>query len=354
MKFHRLAPVAVALATLPACNMIFPYAPDQLFETQVRAECHFVFACCTAGEADVLATGPTGAAFADLRRFRDEGTCVQERLEEGSLSNELFRAISQAESAGRFTYDANAAKVCGEPLINALNTCDADFVLGDKRPLEPAAECDVEGPEGGDGTASIPGTGKVKNDQECFYDFECAVENSRCLPANAYDEPDTCTTDDDCRNDETCTEGFCIVDPEAIVITDPKICVPPLPEGEDCSQNPDTPFLPSYCEVGTRCMPDKDGDLSCELIRIEGEPCFGGNADCDRGLYCDTTGDEPECAVLKGEGDDCAATTECELGLECDFTREEPSCEAPLVVDVEICNGIQGADDPVYASAAGE
>jgi hypothetical protein len=352
MKFHRLAPVAVALATLPACNMIFPYAPDQVFETQVRAECHFVFSCCTAGEADVLVAGPTGVAFSDLRRFRDEGACVQERLEEGSLSNEILRAINQAESAGRFTYDANTARTCGEPLINALNNCDADFVLGDSRPLETSAECSVEGPEGGDGTAGIPGTGKVKNDQQCFYDFECAVENSRCLGANAYDEPDTCATDDDCGGSEICDGGYCVPEPDAIVITDAKICVPPLLEGDDCSPNPDTPFLPSFCEVGTRCMPDKDGDLSCELIRIEGENCFGGENDCDRGLYCDTTGDEPECAVLKGEGDDCDASLECEVGLTCDFTRNNPSCEAPLPVDVEICNGIQGGEDPVYASAA--
>jgi hypothetical protein len=257
MKFHRLAPVAVALATLPACNMIFPYAPDQLFETQVRAECHFVFACCTAGEADVATAGPTGIAFSDLRRFRDENACIEERLEEGSLSNEIFRALNQAESAGRFTYDATAARTCGEPLINALNSCDADFVLGDKRPLEQSAECDVEGPEGGDGTASFPGQGHVKDGKQCFYDFECETENSRCLGANAFDEPDSCATEDDCRSGETCTNGFCLEEPESIVITDPKICVLPLAETVDCSPDPDRPFLPSFAKSAPAACPTR-------------------------------------------------------------------------------------------------
>jgi len=348
---RRFAPIAMALAAMPACNLMCPYNADQVFETQVRAECHFYFACCTVGEHDIVEAVATGR-FTDLSRFRDEGHCVQERLEEGSEANEIFRAIVQAEQAGRFQYDAAQAQKCGEGLITAMNNCDADFVLGDKGPLEAPTECRID-PEaaGGDGTAIIPGTGKVKTDDPCFFDFECAIPNSRCLPRDflaSVDDFDTCVGDDDCRNGEICDGGLCILDPEAITIHDDKVCVQPFVETEDCSDDPDHPLLPEYCERGTRCLSDADGDQTCELPRLEGDRCFGGN-DCEPGLFCDASGGgNPECAVLKGEGDDCTNDSECELGLTCDLGRNEPSCEADLPVDVQICDGIQGAEDPAY------
>jgi len=352
---RRFAPMAVALAAMPACNLMCPYNADQVFETQVRAECHFFFACCTVGEHDVLLglTGPSGTDFADMQRFRDEGHCVQERLEEGSEVNELFRAIVQAEQAGRFQYDASKTQVCGEGVVSAMNNCDADFILGDKGPLETSLECTID-PEaaGGDGTGGVFGDGKVKSNDPCFFDFECATENSRCLPRtvlDSVDDFDTCVDEDDCRNGEICQDNICILEPDAIVIHDDKICIPPFLEGDDCSEDPDFPNLPSFCEEGTICMVDKDGDRSCEFPRFDGENCFGGNRDCERGLFCDASGNEPECAVLKGEGDDCDDTTQCELGLFCDLGRNEPSCEAQLPIDVQICQGIQGADDPVYS-----
>ena len=316
----------------------------------MRAECHFFFACCTVGEHDVLLGlgGPSGTDFADMQRFRDEGACVQERLEEGGEVNELFRAIVQAEQAGRFQYDAGKAQVCGEGVISAMNNCDSDFMLGDKGLLETSLDPEAAG---GDGTGGTFGTGKVKSNDPCFFDFECATENSHCLSRTVFDSVDdfdSCTTKDDCRNGEVCAEGICILAPEAVVIHDDKICIPPIEETKDCSIDPDLPNLPSYCEAGIICMSDKDGDRSCKLPRIDGENCFGGTTDCERGLFCDRSGAAPECAVLKGEGDDCDDTTRCELGLFCDLARNEPTCEAQLSVDVQICTGIQGADDHVY------
>lgn len=349
---RRFLPISVALAAIPACNLMCPYNADQVFETQVRAECHFYFACCTVGEHDVLEALPLGAGFADMARFRDEGNCVQERLEEGSEANELFRAIVQAEQAGRFQYDVAKSQVCAEGRIAALNNCDADFLLGDKGPLETSEECTID-PEaaGGDGTAGIQGKGTVKSDGGCFFDFECALENSRCLPRtvlDSLDDFDSCAVDDDCRNGEFCDEGLCVLELEEVVIADDKICIPPFLEGDDCSPDDNFPALPSFCEAGARCMPNKDGNLSCELPLRAGDQCFGGTADCERGLFCDNSTSPAECTELKGQGDDCNSSDECELGLFCDLSRNEPSCEAALPVDVQICTGIVGGEDRVY------
>jgi hypothetical protein len=333
---RRFGPIAVALAAMPACNLICPYNADQFFETQVRAECHFYFACCTAGEADVLRE----RGFPDLSQYRDEGTCVQERLEEGGSLNEGARAIVQAEQAGRFQFDYAIAQQCLEGRINAMNNCDADAVIGD------AALTD-EVPEVCEGA---PGLGKVKDLDPCFFEFECEIPGSICAsPLLLIEEPDACAVDDDCRNDELCDNerGICVIDPGAIEIHDDKICISPLLEGDDCAQDPDFPLLPSFCEPGTVCFPDGE-DLTCEFLGLEGDECFI-DGHCERGLYCDLSDDVPgECAELKGEGDECDSSSECDFPLECDFTRDTPSCEAPLPVDVFICNGIQGADDPVY------
>ncbi len=334
---RRFGPIAVALAAMPACNLICPYNADQFFETQIRAECHFFFACCTAGEVDILVDA---GRFPNLSNFRDEATCVQERLEEGGGINLIGRAIVQAEQAGRFRFDYATAQLCLEGNINAMNNCDADRVIGD------AAIND----EVIDACEGVPGEGLVVDGDPCFFDFECQIPGSLCLsPFFLVDDPDPCAIDDDCNNDEICDQeiSFCVPDAGAIEIHDDKICIAPLLEGDDCAPDPDFPLLPSFCEPGTVCFPD-DGDLTCVFLGIDGEECFE-DEHCERGLYCDLSEGSPgECAELKGEGDECDDSSECDFPLQCDFTRNNPSCEAPLPVDVFICNGIQGAEDPVY------
>lgn len=314
LTLRRFLPLGAALALLPGCYLMCPYNADQFFETQVRAECHFWFACCTAAEnLNPAAT----ARFGDLNRFKDEGQCVQERLEEGVDGNVLLRAIVQAEQAGRFKFDAATWQTCQQPLIDALNSCNADFVLGDAAPTEVAEACQ-----------GIPGTGTVAADDACYFDFECATPGSDCIDPALDEEVDPDPEE-----------------PEEILVTQPKKCLPPLKEGDDCSVDPDKPLLPTTCEIGTICFTQSDGDQECEQPHQNGDDC-NSSADCDVGLFCDAG----ECDDLKGEGDACNAEDECELGLICDFTRAEPECEAPLPVIVEICNGVQGAEDPVYAN----
>ncbi len=312
---RRFLPLGVALATLPGCYLFCPYNVDQFVETQIRAECHFWFSCCTAGEhANAAAAG----RFGDLARFKDEGACVQERLEEGTEANDFVLGVQQAESAGRFKFDVAAFQLCQQPAIDALDSCNADFVLGDGGPRVTPDECQ-ELP---------PGTGLVVDGRECFFAYECAIPGSDCLdPAvleafNPDDEPE---------------------DPVRQVITQPKVCIKPIEEGDSCELDEDHPFLPATCEPGTICFFD-DGQQTCELVKQEGDAC-NADSDCDVGLFCN--GDF-ECEALKQDGDACDFDAECDAGLFCDLADANPECTADLPVEVEICNGVNGATDPVY------
>lgn len=328
---RRFAPVAIALAALPACNLMCPSRADQFFETTVRAECHFAFACCTAGEGDILRDVASG--LPNMSQYRDEAHCVEERLEEGSLGNELARGIAQAEAAGRFSFDYGVAQGCAEGRINALNNCDADFILGDKAPLETAEVCET-----------VPGDGLVADGGDCFFDFECQIKGSRCLPPSALEDIAPCAGDDDCASDEFCDNNVCVIDLGAVIIHDEKICIAPRPQGDDCSIDPERPLL-NFCEADLICITETNGDQTCDLPLLEGDDCVV-SSDCERGLFCD--GQPGECTRLKGEGDECFSSQECEIQLFCDTGRNTPTCEAPLPVEVQICNGIQGGDDPKY------
>ncbi len=88
--------------------------------------------------------------------------------------------------------------------------------------------------------------------------------------------------------------------------------------------------------------------MTCERPRGEGDDCLTTDF-CERGLFCEFGGNgQGECTPRFGEGDDCTNDDECEVGLFCDSNRAEPVCTAPLPVEVLICNGIQGGDDPAY------
>jgi len=329
---RRFGPLAVALAVMPSCYLVCPYNPDQFFESQVRAECHFFFACCTAGEADVLAAV---SGIPDLSNFRDEQHCVTERLEEGGGVNATARAFVQAEQGGRFKWNYEVAQRCLEGRINALNNCQADIVIGDEGPLEQPEEC-----------RAAPGVGLVKDGAPCFFEFECEIPGSLCLPPGVLEPADACEADDDCASGEECLDNVCVAEPDKVIIHDDRICIRPLEEGQDCTQDPDLPNLPSFCEPGTICLVDGE-DATCQKPRQEDEDCLASR-ECDVGLFCDLTETPGSCTALKGEGDECNDDEECELGLDCDEGRATPTCEAPLPVDVLICNGIQGADDPDY------
>ena len=316
---RRFLPTAVVVALIPSCNLLCPYNADQFIETQIHAECHFWFACCPAGEHALA----VGAGFPNLGNFRDEGACVSERLEQGSALQDVALAITQAEQAGRFKFDAATMQTCVQPRIDALNSCDADFVLGDGAPAVVPEEC-----------ATLPGEGLVADGDDCFFRFECADKGSDCLPATVFDKIDP--------EDEP-------EQPDEVLISRPTICISPLQDGDDCSIDPDRPLAPTACAPGLICFTDDGGDQQCEPPHEDGDDC-NSSGDCADGFFCDLTEAPPECAELKGDGDNCTADAECERGLACDLADDDPECVPLLPVNVEICNGVQGADDTTYPS----
>ncbi len=320
VSLRRFLPTGVVLALIPGCYLMCPYNADQFVETQIRAECHFWFACCPAGEHALAAA----AGFPNLGNFRDEGACVTERLEEGGFFNDLALAISQAEQGGRFKFDAATFQTCAQPRIDALNACDADFILGDGAPIVVPAECQ-----------GVSGTGLVPDGGDCFFAFECAEKGSDCLPANVLD-----------KDEDRAKEAE---DPDQVLITRPTICIKPLADGDDCSIDPERTLSPTTCEPGLICFTDSDGDQECQAPHGKGDDCNFAS-DCDVGLFCDLGEAPPECAELKQEGDDCIADAECDIGLQCDLADDNPECIALLPVEVEICNGVQGVDDVAYPS----
>jgi hypothetical protein len=310
MAFQTRIALVGMVAAASSCNFFTPYAGDQLGETLVKAECHFVHACCTAGEWD----NPALAGFTPLMVYRSESECVAEETEQGT--NNWFgisgTAIRQAEQAGRFSFDNTTAGLCLQSRIDAANKCDADVVIGDAaEPVDPVL-CDFSRP---------PGEGKVADEGNCYFSWECATKGSQCVRPIDLEDIDNIDEPSD-------------TDP--VIIQSAGVCVPPVQEGDSCEPNEDTPNFFPNCEPGHFCLLDR-GDFTCEALRAEGDDCDGG--DCEPGLYCDR-----ECTALKPDGDNCDFAFECESAV----CNSDDECGGGPV-EVQICNGVQGAADTTYA-----
>src|SRR2546423_15706987 len=117
MRVVLVAAFVVSLAASSSCNALFPFAPDQVCESEVRASCHFAYACCNATERGTFA----GALGVD--GFRNESECINFHLNagDGDCGNSL--SVVDAVSEKRFTYDDALAKQCLQPGLDALNQC---------------------------------------------------------------------------------------------------------------------------------------------------------------------------------------------------------------------------------------
>lgn len=298
-RLSLLAPVAVSvLALAPSCNLLFAFAPDQLCESQIRAICHFAYACCNATERD---------AFIGTSGFRNEGDCVEQLLaEQGSCGNAL--AVHEATQQGRFEYDSALAERCEKPLMDAANSCNADAVLGDA--LKEAEECEGKG-----GGNFAYGQGKVENGDPCFASFECAEPGSICEPA---EDPDG--------------DG-------EILVTRVGTCKAPAKEGEDCSADGSD----GLCEPGTFCDFATEECTAFQLLG-NGEACFDDD-ECESG-FCDDIDFtvQATCSDRLADGEACFEDDDCANGLCDDNANGEFVCTARDDVVVEACNGLQGDD----------
>jgi hypothetical protein len=296
MRRHALAPsLAAALALASSCNFFFPFAPDQVCETEIRAICHFVHACCNASERVV---------FGGLANFRSEGDCVNELLaEQGSCGNAL--AVHEATQQGRFEYDGALAERCQKPRVDALNSCNADAVLGEALEEDPACA--------GLGSGNFAfGTGKVAEDGRCFNAFECAEPGSVCDPL------------EDVEGDGQ------------ILITRVGTCRSPAKEGQDCSADGSD----GLCEPGTFCDFQTEECTAIDLLN-NGEACFA-DGQCESGFCNDVQVNvQPSCDDRLDDGADCLDDNDCDSRI-CD--PNDRVCLAPEAIVVEACNGLQGDD----------
>jgi hypothetical protein len=291
---RRLMLLVALVSLLANCNFFFPFAPDQVCETLIRAQCRFAFNCCNATERQDLLLGFEG--------FRSEGDCINELLEErGVCLNE--RSVQDANNQGRFTYDAALAERCLKPAVDALNACNADFILGDGAG-DIAEECEVEG--------FAFGTGKVAAGEACFENFECADPGSICDPFEN--------------------------DPEAeeFIVTEVGACLAPAKIGEDCGPDGSDGF----CEPGSFC---DFAEEECVALKDNGEDCFI-DAEC-LNEFCNNLVAVPECDDKLDDGEECLENNDCVSDF-CEFNVEdnESFCAQPPDVVVNACQGLQQDD----------
>lgn len=222
MLKRLIFPSLVTAVGLVGCtNTFFPLASDQLFETQLRANCSYAFNCCEAVERSTTAP--------------DEATCVEEGLENGGELSLLGQRAKAAIDAGTATYNAEEAERCMRPFLDAAQQCDPNL-----RNLKTDAACEV-------GIARAFVVGTIKDGKACTDTLECA------------------------------DEGTCVVDAEDNTITVKGKCVAAVGEGADCTE--------SDCKSGLSCTFNaEDSTQTCEKIKLldDGESCFD-DSQCSSG-----------------------------------------------------------------------
>lgn len=302
-RIFLLAPTCALV--LANCNLFFAFAPDQVCETLVRAQCKFAFNCCDATERLVFAGGGAGA-------FRNEGECIQELLEEGGGNCLNSFVVQEAVNQKRFVYDTVLAESCIKPAVDALNNCDAGA-------LDPNALVIPDGCEDIDGLAF--GTGKVADDGRCFATFECATAESACV---VFDEAD--------RELDEETQ---------VLVTAVGKCLPPALRGEDCSESiTDEAGTDGRCEVGTFCEQDGE-DFECAPLLAVDDNCLA-DIECET-VFCNFL-DGSVCAELLDDDDLCLENNDCLSELCALNDDDELVCTAQPLFVVEACNGLQGDD----------
>lgn len=280
--------VALLLAaSAPGCWFVSPTGLDGAVEALTRADCHFAFACCAPAERQSFFP----------RNFRDEGTCAAESLEEGNGANVVVDRAKAVIAAGNGAFEQDRADKCLKPVLDALNTCDADVVLGSGATDDPL----------------------------------CTAEQARGFVKGNLDDGDKCNDDIECADFGVCDRSG----NDADVVTTEGECRAAKEEGDDCL-DPDGGFF--ACFPGTFCTPNAGGDFTCEQLDLkgDGDPC-DVDGECESG----SCSGEAEVFGCFFTGDPCTVATEV-----VDCATPGDSCESTLDsvcasndVSVEVCDG---------------
>jgi len=277
----------VAVGLSAGClNTIFPLAPDQLFETQVRADCSFLFRCCEANERSIVTGGGTSPV--------DEGNCVEQRFEAGGEGALLGQRAKAAVDAGKAEHDGALADECLRPILDQANACDPAFLTP-----KLSAACSV-----GAGRGFV--VGLVKDGDECNDTLECA------------------------------DEGTCVIPEDDTVVTTKGKCFAAVSEGDSCVRGAEGEQEILPCKSGLTCSFNGDGTAECKAVELlaDGESCFDGR-ECESGECI-----EAEVKTCSFSDERCAVDADCEdadLGEICDAGVDDVCGTADI--DVAICNG---------------
>lgn len=279
MLKRLLFPSLVTAVGLVGCtNTFFPLASDQLFETQLRANCSYAFNCCEAVERSSF-----GFSSAP-----DEGTCVEEGLETGGQLSLLGQRAKAAIDAGKATYDGELAERCMRPFLDAAQQCDPNL-----RSLDSSPECEA-------GISRAFAVGTVKDGGDCTDFIECA------------------------------DEGACIVENEENTITIAGKCRAAAGEGDDCSER--------NCQTGLECNFEGDTAKCTKIVLLDnGASCFD-DSECKSGA-CVDGGEVGSCFDT---GAACSEDADCDVdsGDFCSF-NETSVCGDAVEVESDVCNGVE-------------
>lgn len=160
-------------------------------------------------------------------------------------------------------------------------------------------------------------------DDSCTTSEDCG-DNQECVLGECQDVEPDCTTDDDCDEGETCQDGICdgrAAECEtASDCDDGEICADGacVPGGPECETDDD-------CEPGLECINDTCVDTGVECQ---------DNDDCDENANCIDgvcVSEEPECVV----DEDCAEGERCldEVCVEVEDCDSDDDCD-----DGEVCS----------------
>jgi hypothetical protein len=261
-------------------NLMFPYSPENLFETRVRAACAFAFRCCQASER----------SFTNLEGFRDEESCITELLRGNDFVQReanLGQRAQEVIASGNGEFDDELAERCTKPLIDASYACDAQAVLA-------------------------PGAA----------DPDCVLGARRAFVIGKLDDGDDCTDSLECADD-----GECIRDAdEAVEVSLAGRCRARAGRGDDCADR--------ECQTGLFCSFDEDGSQRCaeRPLLDDGEPC-GIDEECASG-FCTAT----ETGACEFTGEPCNDDADCDSPADTCVLDFSQSCgdDGPKV---DVCNG---------------
>lgn len=253
MLKRLLFPSLVTAVGLVGCaNTFFPLSSDQIFETQVRANCSYAFNCCEPVErsSEFLSLAP------------DEATCVEQGLESGGEGSLLGQRAKAAIDAGKATYDGELAERCMRPFLDAAQQCDPNL-----RSIKTDAACEA-------GLSRFFAVGTVKDGKDCTDTIECA------------------------------DEGTCVVESEPNTISVAGKCQAAAGEGEACDDR--------NCKTGLTCTFEVDA-ATCQKIELldNGASCFD-DSQCSSGA-CVSSGETTcfDAGTACNSDDDCDADDFC-------------------------------------------